>query len=112
VRALIEQLDDHGVRTLSVYVPEPIRYSAPYRVPVDRVFAIQDALTATAPSWINAVRFTLDSPLGKVRREHIVARDRVNGLVTFRREGREIRYPDFPAHLDIPGDPQVMLWRG
>lgn len=112
VRRLIERLDDTGVRTLSVYVPEPIRYSAPYRVPLARFFAIQDALTETAPGWINAVRFTLDSPLGKVRRDQIVASDPARGTVTFRRGGREIRYPDFPAALDVPGELPVMLWRG
>ncbi len=111
VRRLVERLDDLRVRTLSVYVPEPIRHSAAWRMPLARFFAIQDDLVRTAPSWVNAVRFTLDSPLGKVRREHIVAADPARGTVTFRRDGREILYPDFPATLDVPGDPAVMLWR-
>ncbi|ODN70773.1 radical SAM protein [Methylobrevis pamukkalensis] len=110
VAHLIEKLDDLCVRTLSVYVPEPIRHSAPFRLQLNRFFAIQDRLTETSPSWINAVRFTLDSPIGKVRREQIVARS--NGRITFRREGREFAYPDFPAVLDVPGDPAVMLWKG
>ena len=112
LRALIERLDDERVRTLSVYVPEPIRHSAPFRVGLKRVFALQDALVATSPSWVNAVRFTLDSPIGKVRREHVVAWDEAAGRVTFRREGQSFVYPDFPADLDVPGDPAVMLWRG
>ncbi|MBH0239528.1 radical SAM protein [Methylobrevis albus] len=112
IARLVEDLDDARVRTLSVYVPEPIRYSAPYRMPLDRVFAIQDALTTGWPGWANAIRFTLDSPVGKVRREHIVARDRAAGTVTFRREGQSIVYPDFPAMLDVAGDPATMLWRG
>lgn len=107
---LIERLDDHRVRTLSVYVPEPIHHSAPFRVTLDRFFALQDELTATTPSWINAIRFTLDSPLGKVRREHIVARDA--GLVTFEKAGKRFVFPDFPAALDVPGERDVMLWRG
>jgi lysine 2,3-aminomutase len=109
---LIETLDDHRVRTLSVYVPEPIRHSAPFRVTLDRFFALQDELTATTPSWINAVRFTLDSPIGKVRREHIVARDRVAGRVTFEKAGQRFVFPDFPPELDVPGDPGTMLWKG
>lgn len=112
VRSLVERLDDLRVRTLSVYVPEPIQYSAPYRVPLKRIFAIQDSLTETSPGWVNAIRFTLDSPLGKVRRENIAGWDDARGLVTFRRGGQDILYPDFPAALDVPGDPAVMLWRG
>lgn len=108
---LVTRLDDNRVRTLSVYVPEPIRFSAPYRIGLKRLFALQDAFVAAAPSWVNAVRFTLDSPLGKVRREHIEAWDEARGLVTFAREGRRFVYPDFPAHLDVPGDPDVMRWR-
>lgn len=111
LRDLIERLDDLRVRTLSVYVPEPIRYSAPYRVPLKRIFALQDELTETAPGWMNAIRFTLDSPLGKIRREHIVRWDEARGEVIFAKDGREIRYPDFPADLDEAGDPAVMLWR-
>jgi lysine 2,3-aminomutase len=109
---LIETLDDHRVRTLSVYVPEPIRHSAPFRVTLDRFFALQDELTATTPSWINAVRFTLDSPIGKVRREHIVARDRATGRVTFEKAGQRFVFPDFPPELDVRGDRDTMLWKG
>ncbi|WP_181708580.1 radical SAM protein [Chthonobacter rhizosphaerae] len=108
---LVTRLDDLRVRTLSVYVPEPIRFSAPYRIGLKRLFALQDAFVTRSPSWVNAVRFTLDSPLGKVRREHVASWDEANGLVTFRRDGRSFVYPDFPAHLDVPGDPAVMLWR-
>lgn len=110
--ALIERLDAQRVRTLSVYVPEPIRRSAPFRLPLKRVFALQDALTASTPSWINAVRFTLDSPIGKVRREAIVDWDEAARRVTFARDGATFVYPDFPAERDVPGDPAVMLWRG
>ncbi len=112
LRRLIEGLDDLRVRTLSVYVPEPIHHSAPYRVPLRRIMALQDELVATSPSWVNAVRFTLDSPLGKVRREHITAWEEADGRVTFEREGKRFDYPDFPAALDLAGDPAVMLWRG
>jgi KamA family protein len=109
---LIERLDDERVRTLSVYVPEPIRHSAPFRLPLARVFALQDELTARTPSWINAVRFTLDSPIGKVRRENVAHWDAAARRVVFRRDGQTFAYPDFPAELDVPGDPAVLLWRG
>lgn len=109
---LIRRLDDERVRTLSVYVPEPIRRSAPFRLSLKRVFALQDALTETTPSWVNAVRFTLDSPIGKVRRDHVVAWDEAARRVTFARDGRRFVYPDFPPDRDVPGDPAVMLWRG
>lgn len=109
---LIERLDDERVRTLSVYVPEPIRHSAPFRLPLKRVFALQDELVAKTPSWINAVRFTLDSPIGKVRREHVAAWDDAARRVTFRRDGKTFAYPDFPAELDVPGDLPTMLWKG
>lgn len=109
---LIETLDDGRVRTLSVYMPEPIRFSAPYRVSLDRFFALQRELVETTPGWINAVRFTLDSPIGKVRRAHIVARDRAAGTVTFERAGKRFVYPDFPAEMDVPGARELLLWKG
>jgi lysine 2,3-aminomutase len=112
VRRLVEDLDDLRVRTLSVYVPEPVRHSAPWRIPLARFFAIQDELTRTTPGWVNAIRFTLDTPVGKVRREDMVSVDPVRDLVTFERNGRRVVYPDFPARLDRPGDPAVLLWRG
>jgi lysine 2,3-aminomutase len=109
---LIETLDDARVRTLSIYMAEPIRHSAPWRVSLARFFRLQDELTATTPGWINAVRFTLDSPIGKVRREHVVDWDRAAGRVTFEREGARFTYPDFPEAMDVPGDRDVLLWRG
>ncbi|WP_237153039.1 radical SAM protein [Oryzibacter oryziterrae] len=112
LRRLVEDLDDARVRTLSVYLPEPIHHSAPYRLTLDRILALQDALTASTPSWINAIRFTLDSPVGKARREHITAWDRATGRVTFEKDGKSFVYPDFPSELDVPGERDVLLWRG
>lgn len=109
---LVERLDDLRVRTLSIYVPEPIHFSAPYRLPLARVFALQDELIARTPGWINAVRFTLDSPVGKARRAHVVAWDREAGLVTFEKAGKRFVYPDFPADLDRPGERDTLLWKG
>ena len=108
----LETLDELEVRNLSVFVPEPIVGSAPFRLSWDRFETLVDALVRTTPSWINATRFVLDTPVGKVRREDLSERDRAAGTLTFERDGRRIAYPDFPAHLDEPGDPEVMLWRG
>lgn len=108
---LVEVLDDARVRTLSVYMPEPIRYSAPWRVPLSRFLSLQDELTTTTPGWINAIRFTLDSPIGKVRREHIVDWDHAANRVTFERQGRRFVYPDFPAAMDHPGERAILLWK-
>jgi len=104
-------LDELEVRNLSVFMPEPIVGSAPFRVPFARFEQLADTLNRTTPSWINATRFVLDTPVGKVRREDIVARDPVAGTITFRRDGRTIDYPDFPAALDRPGELATLLWR-
>jgi lysine 2,3-aminomutase len=108
----ISALEDLRVRTTSVYVAEPVSHSASFRVSLDRFFAIQDAFAWRSPSWVNGMRFCLDTPIGKVRRENIVGWDRERGVVTFERDGKRVSYPDFPAALDVPGDPTVMLWRG
>jgi lysine 2,3-aminomutase len=57
----------------------------------------------------------LDNPAGKVRREDFVRYEKnTDGSVVgiFVRKGKEIRYPDFPAELDVPGKIEVMMWRG
>lgn len=108
----LRRLDERGVRNLSIFAPDPIHYSAAFRLPLDRLFAIHDRLSAETPSWINATALTFDSPLGKFRREHLVARDRAAGMALFRHRGRDIPYHDLPADLDVPGDPATLLWRG
>lgn len=112
LKRLIGALDELNVRTLSIYIPEPVRHSAPYRLPLARIFALQDELSFTSPSWINAVRFTLDSPVGKVRREHLSGWDITGNTAIFTRQGREVRYPDFPTELDVPGEIATLLWKG
>jgi len=107
----IRRLDELRVRTISLFAPDPIHYSAAFRLTLDRLFALHDQLSAETPSWINAAALTFDSPLGKFRREHLVSRDRARGLALFRHRGRDIPYHDLPEALDLPGDPAVMLWR-
>lgn len=105
-------LDDLGVRNLSVFVPEPIVGSAPFRLRWSRFERLVDEVAWSTPSWVNATRFLLDTPAGKVRREDLVSRDEARDVLAFVRDGRRIEYPDFPAELDVPGDPAVMRWRG
>lgn len=110
--AHIRRLDELRVRNISIFAPDPINYSAAFRLGLDRLFAIHDRLSATTPSWINATALTFDSPQGKFRREHLVARDRAAGTALFRHRSKDITYHDLPAALDVPGDPAVMRWRG
>jgi len=108
----IRRLDELRVRNISIFAPDPINYSAAFRLTLDRLFAIHDRLSANTPSWINATALTFDSPQGKFRREHLVSRDRAAGTALFRHRGRDILYHDLPAAMDQRGDPAVMLWQG
>lgn len=107
---IVEKLDDLGVRTLSVFVPEPIHGSAAYRVSLARIETIWREFRQTNPSWISAIRLALDSPLGKAQLEDLLRRE--GDWAIFRRLQGEIRYPDFPAELDLPGSLETLLWKG
>jgi lysine 2,3-aminomutase len=107
--ALFEKLDALGVRPLSVFIVEPNKFSGAFRLPFARIESLINAIHWNTPSWMNALRFTLDTAIGKVRREDIVQRQ--NGEIIFEREGRRTAYQDFPAAFDIPGDPALLLWK-
>lgn len=107
---LLEKLDQMGVRNLSIFIPDPINFSAAFRVRLNRVWRIADQLNATSPSWINSTRFVFDSKVGKARRENYIATDD-DDVATFVRDGNPILFPDFPEHLDIPGKSEFMLWK-
>jgi KamA family protein len=109
---LLGALDDLDVRPLSMFVPDPINYSASFRIGLARLFAIVDELHVSTPAWINAVRVVLDTPIGKVRRDDMVAWDRDSGRVIFERCGQRIEYVDLPQELDVPGDLATLLWKG
>lgn len=64
---LLEMLDQMGVRNLSIFIPDPINFSAAFRVRLSRVWRIADRLNATSPSWINSTRFVFDSKSGNAR---------------------------------------------
>jgi lysine 2,3-aminomutase len=108
---LLKKLDELNVRNLSMFIPDPIKYSAAFRMPLKRLCDLLDEFNWKSPSWINSTRVVLDSVYGKVRREDIKEYDEENGLVIFEREGKKIIYPDFPKDLDEPGNVQVMLWK-
>jgi lysine 2,3-aminomutase len=108
--ALITKLERLNVRTLSIYVPEPIHYSAAYRISYDRMCKIIDTVISRSPLWLGAFRFCLDSPIGKVRRENLILREGAN--LIFMRDGKRVVYPDFPEKMDNTGDIATMLWRG
>ena len=76
-----------------------------------RIFRIMDELNWNSPAWVNATRFTLDSPIGKVRRENFKSYDTQNNMVVFERDGKEVRYPDLPENFDIPGKLTTLLWK-
>lgn len=100
-----------NIRNLSIFIPDPINYSASFRIRLSRLFNIIDNFNWKSPSWINSTRFVLDSHIGKVRREDMKSYDEKNEMATFVREGKQVLYPDFPEELDIPGDLETLLWK-
>ncbi|WP_409190493.1 radical SAM protein [Bradyrhizobium sp. RDM4] len=108
---LLETLDRHGVRNLSIFIPDPINFSAAFRVRLARVWHIADQLNLFSPSWINSTRFVFDSNRGKVRREHYIETNIETDVAIFLRDGNSVPFPDFPEHLDVPGEVEVMLWK-
>lgn len=107
---LLQMLDEMGVRNLSIFIPDPINFSAAFRVRLNRVWRIADQLNATSPSWINSTRFVFDSKSGKARRENYIATDD-GDVATFVRDEDAILFPDFPEHLDVSGKIEFMLWK-
>ncbi|MEM7537208.1 MAG: radical SAM protein [Chloroflexota bacterium] len=112
LQKLLRELDELDARPINLFIPDPIFYSATFRVSLDRLFGLMDNLYWSTSSWTNGVRIVLDTPVGKVRREDVKGWDKETGKVAFEREGEQILYQDFPAELDIPGDVDTMLWQG
>jgi KamA family protein len=109
---LLRTLDDLHANPINVFIPDPISYSAAFRVPMKRLLGLMDELYWTTSSWTNGVRLVLDTPIGKVRREDMMAWDEEAGVITFRREGKHVTYHDFPEELDVPGELTTLLWKG
>ncbi len=109
---LLRRLDDLRANPINLFIPDPISYSAIFRIPMKRLLQLMDELYWSTGSWTNGVRLVLDTPIGKVRREDIVAWDETTGQITFQREGKKVIYHDFPSELDKPGELDTLLWRG
>lgn len=108
---LLRELEYLRVRPLTLFIPDPINYSACYRVSLHRLKDIVRTVWTSTPSWLNSMRVALETPIGKVRLEDIVEWDEANGVVVFERNGSSIRYPDLPKEMDEPGELSVLLWR-
>lgn len=111
LRRHLTKIDELGMRNLSMFIPDPINYSASFRIRLKRLFSILDELNWTTPSWVNSTRAVLDTHYGKVRREDLKSYDEERNLAVFEREGHEIPYHDLPADLDKPGDLRTLLWK-
>ena len=107
----IKQLDELHIRNLSIFIPDPINFSAAFRVKLSRLFSIIDEFNWNTPSWINSTRLVLDSVHGKVRREDLKSYDEENGIAIFERNGKQVYYPDLPEEMDEPGDLETLLWK-
>lgn len=108
----LARLDEMRMRNLSMFIPDPINFSASFRIRLKRLFKIMDELNWSTPSWVNSTRLVLDTHHGKVRREDLQSYDEANNSAVFEREGNVIPYHDFPEELDKPGDLKTLLWKG
>lgn len=106
---LLRKMDELNIRPLSIFIPDPISYGAANRVSAERINKIIDEVNWSTPSWINSVRFTMDTTIGKVRRENIVRQE--GKKITFMREGKEVEYYDLDDGIDVPSDVNTLLWK-
>jgi len=111
LRQHLTRLDELEIRNLSMFIPDPINYSAAFRIRLKRLFSLIDELNWSTPSWVNSTRVVLDTHYGKVRREDLKEYDEESGQAVFVREGNRIPYPDLPADIDEPGDLKTLLWK-
>lgn len=109
LKALLSKMDELNIHNLSIFIPDPIRFSASFRIPFKRILNIIDQLNLTTSSWINSTRLVLDTVYGKVRRDNVESYDLKKNIVVFSRWGKKIYYPDFPEHLDKPWKLKTML---
>ncbi len=108
---LLTMLDDLDIRNLSMFIPDPIKYSAVFRIRLERLFKMIDEVNWGTASWVNSTRTVLDTNHGKVRREDFKGYDACGNVAIFKREGQTIEYPDLPEAMDIPGDLNTLLWK-
>lgn len=111
IKKLLFLLDSLSIRNLSIFIPDPIKFSASYRINIKRVFEIMNKINWETPSWINSTRLVLDSNIWKLRKEDFIGYDESKKFVIFWREWKIIKYPDFPIEYDIPWDINMLLWK-
>jgi len=103
-------LDQNNIRNLSVFMPYPVLHSATYRIPFKRIQTLVENVQNNRPAWVHATRFCQDTPIGKVRLEQQIPSQLPNHIA-FRRDGKIVHIPDFPEHLDRPGELKNLLWK-
>ena len=106
---LLIKMDELNIRPLSIFIPDPISYGAVNRISASRIEKIMDEVNWNTPSWVNSVRFVMDTTIGKVRRENIVKRE--GKCITFSRDGKTVEYYDLDDGIDVPSPIDKLLWK-
>jgi len=101
-----------GVHMLSMFIADPIKFCAAYRVRLQRVFDIADEIFFHGEAWLSNMRVCQDTPIGKVKREHILPYAAGPDQHIFRRQGRSVTYQDIPRELDNPTPLSRLLYAG
>ena len=106
---LLTKMDELYIRPLSIFIPDPISYSAIFRISCKRIIEIMNDVNWKTPSWINSVRFVMDTTIGKVRRENIIEWN--DNCIIFSRDGKKVKYFDLDDNIDVPSDLKKLLWK-
>jgi lysine 2,3-aminomutase len=109
LKRLLIKMDELHIRPLSIFIPDPISYSATFRVGFKRIIQIIDEINWHSPSWINSTRFVMDTTIGKVRRENIINWN--ENCIVFSRDNKEVKYYDLDDNIDIPSKIDKLLWK-
>ncbi len=106
---LLIKMDELNIRPLSIFIPDPISYGAVNRISASRIEKIMDEVNWNTPSWVNSVRFVMDTTIGKVRRENIIKRE--SKCITFSRDDKTVEYYDLDDGIDVPSLIDKLLWK-
>ncbi len=106
---LLVKMDELSIRPLSIFIPDPISYGAVNRIAARRIEKIIDEVNWNTPSWINSIRFVMDTTIGKVRRENIIKRE--GNHIVFTRNEKIVDYYDLDEGIDVPSDINKLLWK-
>lgn len=109
LKKLLERMDELNIRPLSIFIPDPISYSASFRLSYNRIINIMNEINWNTPSWINSIRFVMDTTIGKVRRENVIKWE--GNCITFSRNNKEVKYYDLDEGIDQPTDIKKLLWK-